>query len=382
LPAERVGKLLQRRYPNFRKQINLEEEGLIMQQNSVLVATFLLGSALFVPAGWAADGPSDSHSGGAPSAVLEVDGVKISFAEVEKKLPGNVFQARNAFYQAERAAIDQFVGEYLLDRQAEKEGVTVTELLNRHVNSVIAKDPSEETLRVFYETIDTKDPYEVIRDRIIEHLRDARLAKAKAAYVESLRSQADINILLDPPRVIVPVDDAPLTGAANAPVTIIEYADYECPYCQQVNTALQKLLADYKGKLALVFKDSPLPIHAHSQKAAEAAHCAGAQGKYWEYHDLLFSSKQLDDSQLKEHARALKLDEKAFDSCLDSGAQAPTVKKFLTEAQSLQIKGTPSFVINGRFVAGGFTYEQLRGLVDEELRATTASTHVSGEKEK
>ena len=346
-----------------------------MREKSFVVTISLFAvSAFLAPASGAADKQLDGAPGVSPTTVvLEVDGAKITYGDLEKKLPGNLFQARNAFYQAERTALDQFIGEYLLDRQAEKEGISVAELLKRHVESTIAKDPSEETLRVFYETIDTKDPYETIRDRILEHLREARIAKAKAAYLETLRSHADIAFRLAPPRVKVPIDDAPISGAANAPVVIVEYADYQCPYCQQVSPILQKLQAEYQGKIALVFKDSPLPSHPYAEKAAEAAHCAGVQGKYWPYHDLLFSSKQLEIDQLKEDARTLKLDGKAFDQCLDSGAQAPTVKSFLGEAQSLQIQGTPSFVINGHFVAGGFSYAQLRSLVDEELAAATSA---------
>src|SRR5208282_5343363 len=104
---------------------------------------------------------------------------------------------------------------------------------------------------------------------------------------------------------------------------------------------------EYKGKIAFAFRDVPLPMHSHAQKAAEAAHCAGAQGKFWQYHDMLFSTKQLDLAQLKEHARALNLDGTAFDTCLDSGATADVVKAQLAEGQALHLEGTPSFLING-----------------------------------
>jgi protein-disulfide isomerase len=331
----------------------------------------LIGSTWCRPA--LADGSDEKRGSAAPQpqVVVEVDGEKVSFADFEQKLPGALFQARNTLYQAERAALDQFVGEYLLEREAKKEGVTVNELLERHVNSVIPKDPSEETLRVLYETIDTKESFEVIRGRIVEHLHDTRIAKAKAAYIQVLRNKANIAIRLESPRVTVSLKDTPMHGAADAPVVIVEYADYECPYCQQIQPALDKLQAEYKGKLTLAFKDSPLGMHAHAQKAAEAAHCAGAQGKYWEYHDWLFSNKRLDLPQLKEGARTLKLDGNAFDQCLDSGAQAATVKAEFNEAQALQVQGTPSFLINGRFFSGIGT-EQIRNIIEEELSGSVA----------
>jgi protein-disulfide isomerase len=109
-------------------------------------------------------------------------------------------------------------------------------------------------------------------------------------------------------------------------------------------------------------------MHTRAPKAAEAAHCAGAQGKYWEYHDLLFSTKQLDIPELKQHAVALKLDADRFNKCLDSGEQAALVNAQLAEGrEDFQLKGTPSYFVNGRLFYGGLTYERLRVLVDEEL---------------
>ena len=164
------------------------------------------------------------------------------------------------------------------------------------------------------------------------------MAKAKAAYIESLRSQAQVVFRLAPPRTTVSLKDVPVRGVQAAPVTIVEYADYECPYCQQVQPTLDRLETDYKGKVAFAYKNFPLPMHPHAEKAAEAALCAGAQGKYWEYHDRLYKVKELDVPQLKQSAAALQLDTKTFDECLDSGKQAEIVKTQSAEGQGLQIR--------------------------------------------
>lgn len=173
--------------------------------------------------------------------------------------------------------------------------------------------------------------------------------------------------MLSPPRVEIANGDAPVRGPKDAAVTVIEYADYECPYCQQTQPALDKLEAEYKGKLAFVFKDTPLPMHSHAEKAAEAAHCAGVQGKYWEYHDLLFKERQLEVPQLKEAALELKLDAQAFDQCLDSNAQAGVVRTQLNEASRLGLQGTPSFFINGRFFSGAMSYDKLHEVIEQEI---------------
>lgn len=302
------------------------------------------------------------------AAVAEIDGAKITLAQFEQKHPAALFQARNAFYEAEKKAIDDYIEEYLLERAAQKEHLTIADLLEKHVNSTIAKDPDDEALRVYFEGLDTNETFETVRGKIREHLRERRIAKAKATYLQSLRKDARIELTLAPPRAMVSLDNTPVRGSATAPLLLVEYADYECPYCQQIQPDLTKLEAEYKGKLAFAYKDVPLPMHSRAQKAAEAAHCAGVQNKYWDYHDLLLATKELEIPQLKTKARQLGLDGKAFDACLESGEQAGLIRAQLGEAQALGIQGTPSFFLNGRFYSGSLPIEKLREAVEEELK--------------
>jgi protein-disulfide isomerase len=304
--------------------------------------------------------------------VAEIDGTKVTLGELEEKRADNLFQARNGYYQAERKVLEDYINDYVLARQAKKEGVTVDQLLDRHVKSTLPKDPSEEALHVYYEGLDAGQPYEAMRPKILDHIRDVRFEKAKAAYVKTLVSQTNVLITLPPPRADIALEHTPIIGSPNAPVTFVEFADYECPYCQQVAPSVAKLEAEYKGRVAFAYKDLPLPMHGHAQKAAEAAHCAGAQGKYWEYHNELFESKQLEIAALKQDARKLNLDTAAFDQCLDSGAQAEAVKMQADEAQKLGLQGTPVFFINGRMMSGAVSYDELRKAVDQELATAAA----------
>jgi protein-disulfide isomerase len=310
--------------------------------------------------------------------VVEINGVTLTLSDLERNSPAALFQARTAYYDAERKTLDEFIDDYLLKDQARKENVSVEQLLERHVNSTIPPNPSDEALRVYYEGVETSASYEEVRDKIIEVVRQKRIAKAKTAYMQSLRRQATVTIRLAPPRAPISMSDAPARGPATAPVTLLEYADYECPYCQQIQPALDKLAADYKGRLAFAYKDFPLPMHPNAQKAAEASRCAQLQGKYWEYHDLLVTSKQLEMDALKNHARTLKLDTATFDKCLDTGAAAEAVKKNAEEAQVLGVQGTPTFFVNGRAVSGSATYEKLRGVINEELSAAEAKSAAPG----
>lgn len=311
---------------------------------------------------------SDVSSDGT-TPVLEINGTKITLSEFEQKQPSALLKARNTFYDSEKRALTAYVDQYLLEQQAKKENLTVDQLLDKHVKSTLPGDPSEEALKVYYEGLNTKEPFDKVRGQIIDHLHDLRFEKAKAAYMQSLHDQATVNILVNQPRATLSTKESYARGEANAPITVIEYADYECPYCQQQQPVLDKIEAEYQGKLNMVYKDTPLPMHAHAEKAAEAARCAGAQGKFWEYHDQLFKTKQLQMQQLKDLASTMKLDTDAFNKCLDSGELASKVKDNLNEATALQVEGTPSFLINGRFFNGGLTYDEMKKVIDEELKA-------------
>jgi protein-disulfide isomerase len=301
------------------------------------------------------------------TAVLEINGTKLSLADLEQRDPAALFPARNVYYDAQRKAIDEFVAKDLLEEQAKREHVTVDQLLDKHVTSMLPKDPPEEALEVYYEGLDTDKPYQAVRSQILSAIRQRRLAKAKAAYLQSLRTQANISVLLQAPRAEISMKDVALRGPVQAPVTVVEYADYECPYCQQIQPALNKLEKEYEGKVAFAYKDYPLPMHSHAQKAAEASRCAEAQGKYWQYHDSLFADKQLEVPALKESARKLNLDETAFGECLDSGASANFIKLSSEEAEALGIQGTPTFFINGRILNGTLSYDHLKAAIEEEL---------------
>lgn len=198
--------------------------------------------------------------------------------------------------------------------------------------------------------------------------------------MDSIRKSAKVAVHLTPPRAEITLKETPVRGPEDAKVTLVEYADFECPYCQQVQPVLEKLEAEYKGRLAFAYKDVPLPMHSHAQKAAEASHCAGEQGKYWEYHDRLYLTRQLELGELKEHARTLKLDGEKFDKCLDTAKYMDQVRKSLAEGQRLGIEGTPSFFMNGRFFSGGLTLDQLKAMVDEEMNIASATKVASDKK--
>ena len=175
---------------------------------------------------------------------------------------------------------------------------------------------------------------------------------AQNAYVDRLKKELNVEVNLKPPRVEVAAE-GPSKGPSSAPVTIVEFSDFECPYCVKAEPTVKALLAKYPDKIKLVYRDFPLPMHSHAPKAAEAAHCAGDQGKYWEMHEKLFANSQkLAVADLKGYAKDLKLDTAKFDKCLDSGEKGAVVEKNKKAGEEAGVSGTPAFFINGRSIAG------------------------------
>ena len=172
-------------------------------------------------------------------------------------------------------------------------------------------------------------------------------------------------------RVDVSTDDDPSIGPADAPVTVIEFSDFQCPYCQVwYQQVYQQLLASYPDKLRFVYRDLPLPMHPEAVPAAEAANCAGEQGAFWKYHDALFVQQYgLNRAAYEQYASDLGLDTQAFVTCLDSHRYQDEIQADADEATRIGITGTPSFVINGRILIGALPFSDFKTVIDEELAA-------------
>lgn len=173
-----------------------------------------------------------------------------------------------------------------------------------------------------------------------------------------------------PPIVQIATEGRPFLGPEDAKVTVVEFTDYQCPFCKRhFDQTTPLLLQEYEGRIKLVVMNFPLNnIHPFAQKAAEAAECANDQGEFWEYHDLLFENQNaLDVASLKRHAGNLLLDQAAFDDCLDSGAKSQQVQQDLQAGQRAGVTGTPSFFINGHNLRGALPFASFKSLIDAAL---------------
>ncbi len=324
----------------------------------------------------------DATAQNGSAVVAEINGTTVTQGQLDKDKADTLFNARRTYYTTERKALESLIDQMLLEMQARKEHVTVDELIERHVTSQIKKDPTDDQLQIFYDSLETDQPFSAVRGEILRQLRQIRISKARAAYIKSLREQAKISVMLPEPRAEVALDGKALRGPENAPVRVVEFADYQCPYCRELEPQLERLKSEFGDKVAFAFMDFPLPMHAHAQQLAEAADCAGAQGKFWEYHDFLFKDlkEPFDASALKEEAKTLNLDTARFDSCLDSSGEAAKIKKDMAQGKNLGITGTPTVYINGRFESGNVKYDTLRDIVQQELSGASAPTRQSAQR--
>ena len=172
-------------------------------------------------------------------------------------------------------------------------------------------------------------------------------------------------------KVAAVTKDDYIRGDKNAKVTLIEYSDFECPFCSRHQDNVEKILEEYSGKVRLVYRHFPLSFHQEAQKAAEASECAGEQDKFWEMHDIIYEANAAKETmsveKWKTAAGTLGLKQSKFDDCLDSGKYASKVKKQMAEGSSAGVKGTPATFINGKMVSGAIPYDVLKAAIDEAL---------------
>jgi len=333
---------------------------------------------------------SDVQTKPGTSVVAQVGDTQITEEQLEKQSAADLARARAGllharyeYYSAERNAVDKEIDQDLLAEEARDEKITVDELLKRHVENKI-KNPSEETLRFYFLNINTDQPYSLVRPKIVDRIHSLQEKKYTEEYVKSLRAKRKVTIILEPPREEVAVGDTPVAGPSDARVTIIEFADFQCPYCRAVEPTLNQLREQYKDKIRYSYRDFPLPMHPYAEKAAEACRCAAEQGQFWPYHDRLFTgdAESLSDAHLRSTAAELKLDSDKFGKCLDSSKEQAAVAKDFDQGKSLGITGTPSFFVNGYYVSGAVSYDQLRELVDQQLaQRTTKSISDAGSRD-
>jgi predicted DsbA family dithiol-disulfide isomerase len=290
------------------------------------------------------------------------------------KLDSNRPQPEAAYNRAKLEilwrALDSLIDEKLFVLEAAKQQITKDQLIHNEIESNV-ETPSPEEVDAFYEANKAQIP--IPKAQALPQVRQYMIDQSRRRYrnilVTGLRRSHKVVTYLDPLRWDVQTAGHPSRGPANAPVTIVEFADFECPYCGGLFPTLKAVERTYADKVRFVYRQFPLTnMHPHAQKAAEASLCANEQQKFWEFHDSMFGNQlALAVEDLKSRAVTMKLNTTAFNTCLDSGRQAAAVAKDQEEARKLGVSSTPTMFINGRLLSGNQPYGDIRAIIEDEL---------------
>ena len=287
--------------------------------------------------------------------------------------PAQKAQAEQAIYDGRRAALDAIIADMLVDQAAKAKGVTSQAFVEAEVTRR-RKPVTDTDVRNFYvQNTDRMQgrSFEQMSAAIQRYLDDQQQQNARQELIAELKkSGPGIRVMMDAPRTTVAVNaDDPSEGKADAPVTVVEYSDFQCPFCLRVMPTLKQLRTKYGDRMRLVWKDFPLAqIHPQAFVAAQAGNCAREQGKFWEYHDKLFANQgALQPDALKKYAAEVGLDAAKFNQCLDSSKYEARVQEALANGNRLGISSTPTVYVNGRMINGAQPIEVFESVIDEEL---------------
>ena len=321
-------------------------------------------------------GPGVGTGTPAPTAdpravVAEVDGVPITAEELDRHAAGELQRLRDQEYELRKNALEELVTQRVIKKEAARRGVSEQELMRLEVEEKVARPAASEIQQVYdanRDRVGGRTRAEV-EPQIVSSLVQQRTAERARAFTQALRDQAKVRIVLDQPRtdVRIPAGTAVL-GPPDAPVTIIEYSDYLCPYCQSAEAVVAKVLQRYQGKVKFIHRDFLLG-RPRSLAVARGALCAGEQGKFWEYrHDLLSATGDWSDQDLEARGRKMGLKPDDFRSCLASDRHDKTILASSEEGQKLGVSGTPTFFVNGRRMTGVRSEQQFDEIIQAELR--------------
>ena len=294
--------------------------------------------------------------------VAEVNGAAIQASELEERVHNRLASLRQQEYDVRRQALEELIAERLVAAEAAKRGIPAEKLLVQEVDKK-AVLPDEKQLDTIYEQNKPRfgsAPKKEAVARIRDILTQRAVAERRSLYEKELRRAASVSVRLEPPRTDVQVPaGAPATGPKDAPVTIVEFTDYQCPYCHQSQRTIDEVLSRYSGKVRLVHLDFPLDIHPEAVTAARAARCAAEQGKFWEFHrSLMTQNGSMDEDDLKETA---------FGSCLASDRHDEAIQAELHQGTELGVTGTPAYFVNGRLLSGSQPIDAFADVIDSEL---------------
>ena len=315
------------------------------------------------------------------TVIVTVGGHPITAGTIDERLKPIVYKLRLNTYQLAQQALNVTVNDLLLLAEASRLNVPPEEIVRKEITEKI-HPPTEAEIAKFYSENKARIPAELaaVSNQIASYLQEQDRQRLETAFSNRLRAGANIRMLIsEPPLPVqsISVDDDPARGDAKAPVTIVEFTDFQCPSCAALQPVLEEILKSYGNKVRLVVRDFPLARHENARKAAEAANAANAQGKFFEYTALLFKRQdKLDLPSLKKYASELGLNRARFDLELDGERYAAEVKHDVDDGEIYGIDSTPAVFVNG-VALREMSIDALRALIDRGLAGANSAPKLS-----
>lgn len=309
-----------------------------------------------------------------PETVLAtVNHIDITQKQVDDSVAAQIYPLHQQLYAIRKAALENLITTKILESEAASRHTSIEELRKQltlgEVN--VTRAQVEEAYKQNASFFATMSPDEA-RERLRLDLENQTRMKHYRAGLDALRQKWPVTMNLSPPPFVSELDDgvSPVKGATNPVVTIVEFSDFECPFCKQVQSALKQTLESYGREVRLVFKHLPLEGHRNSLPAARAAYCAAEQDRFWQFHDALFAAGNLSPPVFEQIASDLGLGPAKFKECVASERSRAVVVKDIEAARLLRIESTPSFVVNGKVINGALSLRDFQRIIDSELSAT------------
>jgi protein-disulfide isomerase len=311
----------------------------------------------------------------AAEPVATVAGTPISREDLEKHVKPKLVEIENERYEALSEGLEEMVSEQLFEKEAKSRNVTVEQLEATEITDKVPQPTDAEIQKVYDENKSQlgNQTLDQVKPRIVEFLKQQKAGERQQAFVDELKAKYKTTISLKPPVVEVATAGRPARGPDKAPITIIAFSDYQCPYCKRAHATVEQVMKTYGDKVKLVYRDYPLPFHENARPAAEAAACANAQGKFWEYHEKLWAATDLSTANLKAMAGQVGMDQQKFDDCLAKQEFKAVIDKDIADGAAVGVTGTPAFFINGRMLSGAQPFEKFKEVIDEELARSAKS---------
>jgi protein-disulfide isomerase len=310
---------------------------------------------------------------GQDGLAAKVGEITITNAELNDGIESELFEAESKVFDIKFNRLKSLLLERYMNKDPRKKDMSNDEYLEKYIASTVKISEKQIDAFIKEQNIPAEHLNPQVREKIKNYLGMEKKKEAVDGWLADQNKKNQVEVFIPKPRrptFQVELGDAPFTGSKEAKVTIVEFSDFQCPFCAKGADILKAIKQKYGNKVRIAFKNFPLPFHNHAQKAAVAAHCANEQGSdyFWKMHDEMFAHQDsLDADGLKKTAKKISLKTEAFNKCLDENKYLTKVQQEMEEGRTLKVKSTPTFFVNGQLINGAQTIDVFADIIDEEL---------------